>query len=143
MLTADGCQRFSGLSGSAGTAFSDQNGFGHKLLRRNRSGKVGGRRLGLRRHDDDRMAQPPAMDERDVVEVAHRLRQRAAAVEAHLDHVVVLGLVIVHADGVGDIVAEPARSGPPTRWTRREGVAAREPAGAGFADSGLHRDVLV
>ena len=57
------------------------------------------------------MAQAHALYERDVVEVAHRLRERAAAVEAQLDHVVALGVVIVQADGVGDIVTEPANPG--------------------------------
>src|SRR5579872_5510608 len=86
------------------------------------------------------MAQPNPVDEPDVVEIAHRFRKRAAGVKADFETVVAVGLVVVHAKRVSDVVPEPARPG--RRTTVQPGVAAREPAGAGLLASSLHRDVL-
>ncbi len=53
----------------------------------------------------------PTRDERDVVEVAHRLRERAAAVEAQRHHVVTCLAVVVQAQRIDNVVAEPANPG--------------------------------
>src|SRR5271169_4798937 len=100
------------------------------------------------------MAQPHALDEGDVVEVAHWLRQRAAAVERELEDAVSVGLVVMHAHAVGDVRPEPARP-----WRVPAGelkvsaggrgraslltVSAGEPARAGFTCGSLHGEELL